>query len=997
MQYTPDEAAPRPGGDRPVGYETGWCRVGADGVLRGWVVDHGDFSRRITVDIYVDERRIGSALADEDYPDLDFADRRHGLAFKMPPELHDGQPHVCAVRTVQGGFELRSRNPSFLLTHSGPLRLTQVEFSGSSLRGEVDGPVVARWPFLHLHAGTAKPALFPVRWSAGQRARFTGELQPGVLGDWLTTGTVLSYHGENAESGFSPWSLAAADWESRGADLVLRLSRLPFDRTHALQLVIRLSADAAQPDRVVPAQALNARTYVFALPDDLPAHWNASAEVLLPDGRAIAIAAYQHRSRGAGFLRNDRFAAWANGAPEHWTVEHAAPQRAAPPPGIAEGNALVLLDTGSETPGPRLRQELERPVGGLMHVGILARSTAPCVAVWRFEDAGGKTLASGEAPVGRAWQMARAAPDLGEAVACAFVLDIKALPGKAPVVEIGRIVASRNPLDLGDPAEAAFEPPGAEDQNLLTNADILDWPGGRLPGGGLDPAAQPDGWRITDPSGEPIALDVVPMRLLDPSAGQGGYALSIDGGAAARPLRIEIALKPVRLAEGTPLRLAFHAAPGLASGLLTPPLSHPGRWSSFGRVFLLARKTAVRGSAAVVARFSRGLVLQQGRTSYRFDTTALALPPGWADDEYSLHLCFEAEGVPRLALDSLRLVKTGVVHAPPPVAGDFEDPSIRAQMHQIALTAMPLVSARRSGGEPAAPRWQWPGSAARSVDVVICVHDALEETLACLASLEQATAQPHTVTVVDDASSMRTARALAAFVAARPWMRVVTNQENLGYTRSADRGIRQSRAELVVLLNSDTVVHDGWLERMIACLESDPMIAFVGPLSNAATYQSVPELRDPQGRWAVNRIPDGMSSADLAAAIAATVTPAYPRVPLLNGFCTLMRRDVFLQAGGMDGVAFPTGYGEENDLCLRVGNAGYELAVADDVYVYHSKSASFGSERRTALQKLGDAALREKHAGVDFTEIGRQFGESEPLIVVRDRVRAIYRGEADVS
>ena len=52
-----------------------------------------------------------------------------------------------------------------------------------------------------------------------------------------------------------------------------------------------------------------------------------------------------------------------------------------------------------------------------------------------------------------------------------------------------------------------------------------------------------------------------------------------------------------------------------------------------------------------------------------------------------------------------------------------------------------------------------------------------------------------------------------------------------------------------------------------------------------------------------------------------------------------------VEVGGMDGAAFPSGYGEENDLCLRVRNAGYQLAVADDVYVWHSKSASFGAAR----------------------------------------------------
>ena len=49
----------------------------------------------------------------------------------------------------------------------------------------------------------------------------------------------------------------------------------------------------------------------------------------------------------------------------------------------------------------------------------------------------------------------------------------------------------------------------------------------------------------------------------------------------------------------------------------------------------------------------------------------------------------------------------------------------------------------------------------------------------------------------------------------------------------------------------------------------------------------------------------------------------YPAVPLLNGFCTLIRRAVFERAGLYDEDAFPIGYGEETDLCLRAAKAGF--------------------------------------------------------------------------
>jgi GT2 family glycosyltransferase len=191
-----------------------------------------------------------------------------------------------------------------------------------------------------------------------------------------------------------------------------------------------------------------------------------------------------------------------------------------------------------------------------------------------------------------------------------------------------------------------------------------------------------------------------------------------------------------------------------------------------------------------------------------------------------------------------------------------------------------------------------------------------------------------------------------------------------------------------VLLNSDTILTRGWLESMLACAHSDPSIAFVGPLSNAASYLSVPELYDASKKWKVNRLPPGMTPQDMADIVRRVSVRDYPEVPILNGFCTLMKRSAFIELGGLNPTAFPTGYGEENDLCFRAGKAGLKLAVADDVYVYHVKSASFGSSRRQELTKAGNAALAKLHPDVDIGALTTRFRETPALVAIRKAVAA---------
>lgn len=997
MQPPPDETAPT---EPPPALaaaevrarETGWCRIDGDAVVRGWVVDHGDMARRVAVDILVDGVPVGSTVADEERPELDFADKHHGLSFKLPLSARDGAPHVFTVRTA-AGFELRTKMAAFEIAPEGPVRLSKLDLTHTRLKGEIEHAGAVKWPFIHVYGAGERPSLFPVKWGPGQGPRLTfwGELDGALLHEWLAADAVLSYHGEDPAAGIPIWSLVGTEWAGGAAHVALRLSGIPLSRP--LDIDLAFDGAAAPP---VPGRAVTNQTYRFELPPGLPAEWSARAELRTAAG-AVVLGHFSRSAPPTGWLQNPVFETWDGDAPAVWAVSGAETKRGASPGLITEtgthtDNTLVLIPSGT---GPvRLQQPIVLPgAAENLQLAVVGRGTRPASLDWRLESAGGDALGSGTLPIGRNWGPATAALTLPPDCAGPASLIIEA-PAGTTALELAAIDLGPGDRRLtlsGDlPSNARQARPLV---NLVRNPDLLDWPDGRLPVPGAANVDMPDGWRITNmDSPAPASISLVPVQLLDPSSTRTGYGLSLEVDAVARGLRIEIELDVLNVAVDAPFQVHFHATPATGRDLFAGTLHHAARWAAFSRVFLLARNIGL-GTSQIIARFRRGLVLQPGRSAYSLDAIADEMPPDWTDADCTFHLCFEVDRPCRLTLDSIELAQGQSGQMSAEAGGRFEDPNILAQMHQVSLA---IPAAGRAGnvtaGRSAADmRWQWDGRSSTGVEIVVCVHDALEETIACLQSIETATAIPHTVLIVNDASNPRSRMALEAFIAGKPWMRMVSNAENRGYTRSADSGIRQSRAELVVLLNSDTIVHPNWLERMIACLRSDPAIAFVGPLSNAATYQSVPELRDAQGRWAVNALPEGMDSAALAAAVEALAAPHYPRVPLLNGFCTLMRREVFLEIGGLDGSAFPTGYGEENDLCLRVRKAGYELAVADDVYVWHSKSASFGGARRAELQKAGDKALREKHADIDFGEIGRRFAEIPALIQIRDQVRTLYR------
>lgn len=254
------------------------------------------------------------------------------------------------------------------------------------------------------------------------------------------------------------------------------------------------------------------------------------------------------------------------------------------------------------------------------------------------------------------------------------------------------------------------------------------------------------------------------------------------------------------------------------------------------------------------------------------------------------------------------------------------------------------------------------------VDVVICVHNALEDVKKCIESVKQ-TDYPKTkfsIILVDDGSEKPTRDYLKSIAKQDPKIKLIRRENAGGYTVAANTGMKASEATYCALLNSDTIVPKKWLKKIVDVFVLYPDLGIVGPLSNAASWQSVPDISAPTGGWAVNEIPEGWNIDDMDACVEKCHNPIaiFPRVPLLNGFCYVLSKDLKSKIGFLDEVGFPKGFGEEDDYCMRASNAGFGIMVATNTYVYHAKSKSYGSARRKELAKKGAVVLRNKHSEV---------------------------------
>lgn len=240
------------------------------------------------------------------------------------------------------------------------------------------------------------------------------------------------------------------------------------------------------------------------------------------------------------------------------------------------------------------------------------------------------------------------------------------------------------------------------------------------------------------------------------------------------------------------------------------------------------------------------------------------------------------------------------------------------------------------------------------VDVIVPVYNGHDHVQACLSSLLANTPGDDVAFVVADDASPDAAIAplLAGFAAQDPRVRVVRRPTNLGFVGNCNEAMAAGSRD-VVILNSDTLVPPGWLDRIRRLALSSDRIATVTPLSNNGEVVSVPQWLE------ANRYPEGVDYLQLDEIAQATGTGEWIELPTAVGFAMYIRRHALDEVGLFNEDLFGKGYGEENDLSCRFRHAGYLNLVCDTVFVAHVGGVSFAESGTGRLAENLEALGRE--------------------------------------
>jgi len=264
----------------------------------------------------------------------------------------------------------------------------------------------------------------------------------------------------------------------------------------------------------------------------------------------------------------------------------------------------------------------------------------------------------------------------------------------------------------------------------------------------------------------------------------------------------------------------------------------------------------------------------------------------------------------------------------------------------------------------------------RTYDIIVPVYGVLPFLRQCVNSILKNTKYPHNLVIVDDGNSPIVKEYLRTIKPAR----IITNKKNLGWLKSCNIGIENTEND-VVLLNYDTMVTEGWLEKMDRCAYSDSMIGMVNPLSNNALFLSLPRSS------VFNAIPAGFTVESFAGLVSELSECQYPSIPTVLGFCLLIKRKIFNGIGLFD-EKLEVGYREDDDFCMRAKKKGYKVVCCDDAFVYHygKKSLADSPDKevhhaRAVKNKNNSLSYLRKKLLTKISEISPEYRDKVSIIM----------------
>jgi len=235
----------------------------------------------------------------------------------------------------------------------------------------------------------------------------------------------------------------------------------------------------------------------------------------------------------------------------------------------------------------------------------------------------------------------------------------------------------------------------------------------------------------------------------------------------------------------------------------------------------------------------------------------------------------------------------------------------------------------------------------------------------CIDSIKECTDNNHEIILVDNGSTDETA--LLSKAPDMQYDRCIINEENLGFPKAVNQGVKAAKGDYVCILNNDVIVTPNWLNRLMAHLEGG--FDAVGPCSNFVAGAQRVQIGTYDNQEELHAQAESFYEKN-----AGTCEP----VNWIIGFCMVLKKELFIELGGFD-EDYGLGNSEDIDFCFKAKKTGCRIGIARDVYIHH-----FGHVTHEILE-LDIAALVAENNKKFYEKWGQ---EAEELLVGQTEIKA---------
>jgi len=235
------------------------------------------------------------------------------------------------------------------------------------------------------------------------------------------------------------------------------------------------------------------------------------------------------------------------------------------------------------------------------------------------------------------------------------------------------------------------------------------------------------------------------------------------------------------------------------------------------------------------------------------------------------------------------------------------------------------------------------------VSIIILAYEKLGLLINTLEKIKINTKVEHEIIIVENSNKDSSTRKFVGTLQNKDNYKIILNDENVGFAKGVNQGIKIAKGEHICFLNDDTEVSEEWLTKMLKHFETkdrkgkDRKVGAVAPMSDVVMgWQKASAYKDFDDEH---------------------------EVPYLIGLCLLIPRKVLNKVGLLDEQFY---FGEEDlDWSMRATDKGYKLIIAQDVFVRHFGGVSVDKEQYDKFFPVGRKKLIEKWGQEKIVETTR--------------------------